>query len=926
MQSSETSTGAPSRPVAVPTSLKIPDVIKITDSDAADDFVLPVATIRPETSTERLIPDAGAAVPLQFTAEKLSGWLTRHKKTLGMKTSDRKWYEFVDDRCKLFVFQGPDEPVPQESIDIGRAAIVVDPEFSEKPGVFALSIDNQTIVLEAFSSDEMRRWIQELQKRRELFLKIRSVDTLTRGHTYSRVNSSNASSSPAAVEENRSTSAEYDFCAQPDEPTGLGSGDTSASGVLVSFDDILYRTTKAPLYRPDQDGENSAGLDIPSQHHGRNQPSPTAKRSENKPMQAFRQMFGPNKVEKVDVKHEKALEDRLIVLQDELLLARDELTAQKEIVTVLRRQLDFTTKEKEALRTLVGSTDKEAAQMQILRDRCRLILELEEALQNSRSEKDTLVQRSEILKNELLEMARQSAKLRENLRNKENAIVLLTEQVTKQELSGPRPVRNGSQRSLPDTEDQVQKMRDILEAYKEKLAFLNEEIVSQNNLRTEMAGREEVLLGMITDWEAKHARLESRLLYSLKDMASGKVKSILGSPEDEVSRIRQRILDEALGGSEADAHVKAVTECDRYGFFVSRLHYTNEEYLERKALEAERRQRLVNLRKDPSSADLSAKWDSFLTKQTRLLQKSEELKNLMRIGCPDGHRGRVWKSCVEWRVSAIKTVKGVGYYQSLVKDTAKPLASSAAKQIKIDLCRTLPNNVHFMNMESDMIPRLEEVLLAFSRHNPAVAYCQGMNRLVAVALLFLNEEDAFWCLVAIVEYLLPGYFTINMIEAQTDQRIFRDLFATKLPELFSHLSQQLDPTLYSFNWFLTVFVDNMHPDIFLPIWDAFLVEGKKVLFRFSLAMFKYFEDVLMEITDQNLANKLLRNLGDRVTDLRKLQAIAFETLNPFPMKLVKARRAVHLPEIMAEMQQLEKLRASVSQSHSNSNNQEEDDL
>ena len=66
-----------------------------------------------------------------------------------------------------------------------------------------------------------------------------------------------------------------------------------------------------------------------------------------------------------------------------------------------------------------------------------------------------------ILKNELLEMARQAAKLRENLRNKENAIMLLTEQVTRQEerAAASRPARNGSQRSLPDTEDQVQKMR-----------------------------------------------------------------------------------------------------------------------------------------------------------------------------------------------------------------------------------------------------------------------------------------------------------------------------------------------------------------------------------------------------------------------------------------------------------------------------------
>ena len=45
-----------------------------------------------------------------------------------------------------------------------------------------------------------------------------------------------------------------------------------------------------------------------------------------------------------------------------------------------------------------------------------------------------------------------------------------------------------------------------------------------------------------------------------------------------------------------------------------------------------------------------------------------------------------------------------------------------------------------------------------------------MNRLVAFALLFLTEEDAFWCLVAIVDYHLPQeYFGRSMEAAQTDQ-------------------------------------------------------------------------------------------------------------------------------------------------------------
>ena len=45
-----------------------------------------------------------------------------------------------------------------------------------------------------------------------------------------------------------------------------------------------------------------------------------------------------------------------------------------------------------------------------------------------------------------------------------------------------------------------------------------------------------------------------------------------------------------------------------------------------------------------------------------------------------------------------------------------------------------------------------------------------MNRLVAILLLFLNEDDAFWGLVAIVESLMPvHYYDRTMIAAHADQ-------------------------------------------------------------------------------------------------------------------------------------------------------------
>jgi hypothetical protein len=230
----------------------------------------------------------------------------------------------------------------------------------------------------------------------------------------------------------------------------------------------------------------------------------------------------------------------------------------------------------------------------------------------------------------------------------------------------------------------------------------------------------------------------------------------------------------------------------------------------------------------------------------------------------------------------------------------------------------MPNNKFYDRPDADGIIKLRNVLQAYALHNPTVGYCQGINRLVAISLLYMEEEDAFWCLLAIIEVLMPvEYYSNTLLASQVDQRVLRDLLSEKMPRLHAHFEHyRIDLSLITFNWFLTVFVDNTPIELSLRIWDSFLYEGSKVLFRFALAILKWNEEELLK---QNTAATLFscaRVVANKCHDLKRLSHIAFYDMNPFPMKNITAKRALHSATVKAELQELENLRAACQRSYS----------
>ncbi|ESN93377.1 hypothetical protein HELRODRAFT_88787, partial [Helobdella robusta] len=311
--------------------------------------------------------------------------------------------------------------------------------------------------------------------------------------------------------------------------------------------------------------------------------------------------------------------------------------------------------------------------------------------------------------------------------------------------------------------------------------------------------------------------------------------------------------------------------------------------------------------------NLILKWETMLISLERCLTfKNKETKMMIRDGVPSQFRARLWKVCIDVLIKEYRANASVNSYSGILDMVVnKKVVTPFANQIELDLLRTLPNNKHFSTFTSSKIISLRNILLAFSIHNPDIGYCQqGLNRVGGILLLVLSEEEAFWGLVAMVEVAMPtNYYNRTLMAAHADQRVLKDILADKLPTLSQHFSSlNFEPSLFTFSWFLTIFVDNLPVSTFLRIWDTFLYEGSKVLFRYALAIMKFYECKILSFQTATELNMFIRSMCENLTDVNRLSQIAFNELNPFPMRAIKNKRVQHLSKLKMELVELEKLR------------------
>lgn len=230
----------------------------------------------------------------------------------------------------------------------------------------------------------------------------------------------------------------------------------------------------------------------------------------------------------------------------------------------------------------------------------------------------------------------------------------------------------------------------------------------------------------------------------------------------------------------------------------------------------------------------------------------DKCKELIRQGIPEFLRGSVWQKLALSRELLNKHPKDI--YEQMRRVQSAPCEGDIVR----DINRTFPKHVLYRDKQGLGQQQLLNVLRAYSIFNAEVGYCQGMGFICGVLLMYMGEDDAFLMLISLLEnYRMAGLFMPNLPLLNKYFFQLQRLLEMNLPRLHEHLTEQgVEPTMYASQWFMTVCIYNFPFSTVVRVWDIFLAEGVKIIFRIALALLKLNQEALLNQSFEQILQTL----------------------------------------------------------------------
>ncbi|USW55535.1 Putative Rab-GTPase-TBC domain-containing protein [Septoria linicola] len=464
---------------------------------------------------------------------------------------------------------------------------------------------------------------------------------------------------------------------------------------------------------------------------------------------------------------------------------------------------------------------------------------------------------------------------------------------------------------------------------------------------------------------AAHRRSQSASILILGVNARDSIRGTPPAPPvvvAEQTKPSERTSEQIISGKNLESRpttgAPAITPRDRYGFKKTSHYITVQQY---DAWNAEYSHYLERRRN---------KWHAMMHQYgyetepaIRFPQKSDKVKRYVRKGIPPEFRGAAWWYYARGPREMAKNPNLYNELRQRVQDGE--LTDNDREHIERDLNRTFPDNVRFKpdpttmhdaqagagggtpvkegsnlkhevsavptdtpisgspqsvtkknkrhtdEPETPILQSLRNVLQAFAVHNPKVGYCQSLNFIAGLLLLFLSKDDsdldiaepkAFTLLTIVTSQHLPDTHGITLEGANIDIGVLMSCIKDALPAIWNKLDDQKEvnaigaaatmaggigglrlPTvsLATTAWFMSLFVGTLPIESVLRVWDCLFLDGSKTLFRIALAIFKAGEPEILKVSDPMEIFQVVQTIPRGMLDANALLEVCFRRRGGF---------------------------------------------
>lgn len=172
---------------------------------------------------------------------------------------------------------------------------------------------------------------------------------------------------------------------------------------------------------------------------------------------------------------------------------------------------------------------------------------------------------------------------------------------------------------------------------------------------------------------------------------------------------------------------------------------------------------------------------------------------------------------------------------------------------------------------------LFRVLIALAYVKPSIGYCQGLNFVAGILLLVLqSEEVAFWLLLGMMhKYHMETLFMQGVPDLPLREHQMQHFIKNYLPDLHLHFRRAgISSELYLSKWIMTIYASYLPLDTLLPVWDCFMVQGWKAVFKVGIAILREQRPMLINADLDEVSTFLRANQRVKRFNTRKLLAEA----------------------------------------------------